>query len=65
MRPYEKDPSAIYAESFATVRREAKLDRFDPGMQRLAIRLIHACGMVEVADRSAFSLMSMQRATRH
>ncbi|CUH82859.1 precorrin-8X methylmutase [Thalassovita mediterranea] len=55
MRPYEKDPSAIYAESFATVRREAKLDRFDPGMQRLAIRLIHACGMVEVADRLAFS----------
>ncbi|MCG7493842.1 precorrin-8X methylmutase [Thalassobius sp. Cn5-15] len=55
MRPYEKDPSAIYAESFATVRREAKLDRFDAGMQRLAIRLIHACGMVEVADRLAFS----------
>lgn len=55
LRPYEKNPSAIYAESFATVRREARLDRFDPGMQMLAIRLIHACGMVEVADRLAFS----------
>ncbi|PTQ74790.1 precorrin-8X methylmutase [Celeribacter persicus] len=55
MRPYEKDPQAIYAQSFATVRREARLDRFDPGMERLAIRLIHACGMVEVADRLAFS----------
>lgn len=55
MRPYEKDPKAIYAESFATVRREARLDRFDPGLARLAIRLIHACGMVEVADRLAFS----------
>ena len=55
MRPYEKDPAAIYAQSFATVRREARLDRFDPGLQRLAIRLIHACGMVEVADRLAFS----------
>ncbi|MCT8159207.1 precorrin-8X methylmutase [Pseudoruegeria sp. SHC-113] len=55
MRPYEKDPQAIYAESFATVRREARLDRFPPGMERLAIRLIHACGMVEVADRLAFS----------
>ncbi|SLN29999.1 Precorrin-8X methylmutase [Pseudoruegeria aquimaris] len=55
MRPYEKDPKAIYAESFATVRREARLDRFPPGMERLAIRLIHACGMVEVADRLAFS----------
>lgn len=55
MRPYEKDPSAIYAESFATVRREARLDRFGPGLQALAIRVIHACGMVEVADRLDFS----------
>lgn len=55
MRPYEKDPAAIYAASFETVRREARLDRFDGGMERLAIRLIHACGMVEVADRLAFS----------
>ena len=55
MRPYEKNPEAIYAESFATVRREARLERFGPGMQTLAIRLIHACGMVEVADRLAFS----------
>ncbi|MDF1855199.1 precorrin-8X methylmutase [Pseudooceanicola sp.] len=55
MRPYETDPSRIYAQSFAIVRTEARLDRFAPGMQRLAIRLIHACGMVEVADRLAFS----------
>ncbi|WP_199908073.1 precorrin-8X methylmutase [Celeribacter baekdonensis] len=55
MRPYEKDPQSIYAQSFATVRKEARLDRFDAGMERLAIRLIHACGMVEVADRLAFS----------
>ena len=55
MRPYERDPSAIYAESFATVRREAKLERFGAGMDSLAIRLIHACGMVEVADRLVFS----------
>lgn len=55
MRPYEKNPSAIYAESFATVRREARLERFDAGMEALAVRLIHACGMVEVADRLAFS----------
>lgn len=55
MRPYEKDPAAIYAESFATVRREARLDRFDRGMEAVAVRLIHACGMVEVADRLDFS----------
>lgn len=55
MRPYEKNPQAIYAESFATVRREARLDRFGPGLEALAIRVIHACGMVEVADRLDFS----------
>ncbi len=55
MRPYEKDPAAIYAQSFATVRREARLDRFDAGMRVLSERVIHACGMVEVADRLAFS----------
>lgn len=55
MRPYEKDPAAIYAESFATVRKEARLDRFPNGLDALAVRLIHACGMVEVADRLAFS----------
>jgi precorrin-8X/cobalt-precorrin-8 methylmutase len=55
VRPYEKNPKAIYTESFATVRREARLERFGPGMDSLAIRLIHACGMVEVADRLAFS----------
>ncbi|MGX0978212.1 precorrin-8X/cobalt-precorrin-8 methylmutase [Roseovarius sp. MBR-51] len=55
VRPYEKNPSAIYEMSFATVRQEARLDRFGPGMEALAIRLIHACGMVEVADRLAFS----------
>ncbi len=55
MRPYAKDPSAIYAESFATVRREARLERFGPGMEEMAVRLIHACGMVEIADRLAFS----------
>lgn len=55
MRPYEHDPAAIYTQSFATVRSEANLDRFDTGMQSLAVRLIHACGMVEIADRIAFS----------
>ncbi|MGR3456095.1 precorrin-8X methylmutase [Pseudooceanicola sp.] len=55
MRPYEKDPAAIYAKSFATVRAEARLERFDDGMARMAVRLIHACGMVEISDRLAHS----------
>lgn len=55
MRPYETDPKAIYAQSFATVRAEARLARFAPAMHPLITRLIHACGMVEIADRLAFS----------
>lgn len=58
MRPplrYERDPAAIYRQSFATVEKEARLDRFAPGMAQLATRIIHACGMVEIADRLAFS----------
>ncbi len=55
MRQYEKDPAKIYAQSFATVRSEARLERFPLDMQPMITRLIHACGMVEVADRLAFS----------
>jgi precorrin-8X/cobalt-precorrin-8 methylmutase len=55
MRPYEKDPAAIYAQSFATVAAEARLGRFPADLQPLVTRVIHACGMVDVADRLAFS----------
>lgn len=52
---YEKDPAAIYAQSFATVQSEARLERFPKDLQPVVTRLIHACGMVEIADRLAFS----------
>ncbi len=55
LRPYQADPAVIEAESRATIRREARLARFGPGMETLAIRLIQACGMVEVADRLVYS----------
>ena len=55
LRPYEKDPAAIYAASFATVRAEARLERFPADLQALVTRVVHACGMVEVADRLAYS----------
>ena len=52
---YERDPAAIYAESFATVRAEANLARLPESLHPVAIRLIHACGMVDVADDLTFS----------
>lgn len=52
---YEKCPEEIYRQSFSIVRAEARLDRFPDDLQPLVIRLIHSCGMTEIADRLAFS----------
>ncbi len=52
---YERVPNAIYKQSFATVTREANLGRFPQDLQAVVTRLIHACGMVEIADRISFS----------
>ena len=52
---YERDPSEIYSNSFSTVRREAKIERFDLSMRPLITRIIHACGMIEVGNRLSFS----------
>ena len=46
---YEKDGAAIYRQSFAIIRREADLARFSPVEERVAVRVVHACGMVEAA----------------
>ncbi len=47
---YIRDPAEIYRQSFATIRDEADLERFPSVLQPLVIRLIHACGMVDLAD---------------
>jgi precorrin-8X/cobalt-precorrin-8 methylmutase len=52
---YETDGATIYRRSFAIIRAEARLDRFDPGDEKVAVRIIHASGMVEVADDIVFS----------
>jgi precorrin-8X/cobalt-precorrin-8 methylmutase len=46
---YIRDGAAIYARSFAIIRAEADLDRFTPEEARVVVRMIHACGMVELA----------------
>jgi precorrin-8X/cobalt-precorrin-8 methylmutase len=52
---YEKDGAAIYRQSFAIIRREAELARFSPLEERVAVRIIHACGMVEAARDLVFA----------
>ncbi len=57
---YLRNPKAIYEQSFATIRAEANLVRFDEGETALAIRLIHACGMVDIVDDLVISPGAVQ-----
>lgn len=52
---YEKNGAAIYAESFATIRAEADLARFDADEEQVAVRMIHAAGMVGLEEFVRFS----------
>ncbi len=46
---YLRDPAAIYAQSFATIEAEADLSGLAPELHSAAVRMIHACGMVDLA----------------
>jgi precorrin-8X/cobalt-precorrin-8 methylmutase len=52
---YIRDGAAIYERSFAIIRAEADLARFSPEEERVAVRIIHASGMVEIARDLDFS----------
>jgi precorrin-8X/cobalt-precorrin-8 methylmutase len=52
---YIRDGAEIYRRSFATIRREAELSRVPPDLEKLAVRVIHACGMVDAAGDLVFS----------
>ncbi|GAA4499198.1 precorrin-8X methylmutase [Gluconacetobacter tumulicola] len=52
---YETDGAAIYRRSFAIIRAEADLARFTPEEEIVAVRMIHAAGMVGLERHIAFS----------
>ncbi|MBC6436580.1 MAG: precorrin-8X methylmutase [Rhodobacteraceae bacterium] len=52
---YKTDSAVIYAESFATIRAEADLVRFVPDEEHVAVRMIHAAGMVGLEAHVRFS----------
>ena len=52
---YETNGDAIYRQSFSIIRSEAELKRFSPLEERVACRMIHAAGMVELAQHIHFS----------
>lgn len=52
---YETDGATIYRQSFATIRAEADLLRFSVDEEPVAVRMIHAAGMVDLAAHIRFS----------
>ena len=52
---YQTDGAAIYRQSFATIRAEAALTRFSPEEEPVAVRMIHAAGLVDLAAHIRFS----------
>lgn len=55
MTDYLRDPDAIYRESFARVRQATDLSSVPDDMTDVVLRLVHACGMPEIADDLAWS----------
>lgn len=52
---YITDGAEIYRQSFATIRAEADLARFSPEEEIVAVRMIHAAGMVGLEQHIRFS----------
>ncbi|MEU5551467.1 MULTISPECIES: precorrin-8X methylmutase [unclassified Micromonospora] len=47
---YVREGAEIYRRSFATIRAETDLSRFPADVARVVVRMIHACGMVDLVD---------------
>lgn len=55
MHIYETDAAAIYRRSFAIIRAEADLARFDADDEPVAVRMIHAAGLIGLETQLRFS----------
>lgn len=64
MIDYLKDPDAIYARSFETIRAEADLSALPGPIRPVALRLIHACGMTDVLDDLRFDAAAPEAVRR-
>jgi precorrin-8X/cobalt-precorrin-8 methylmutase len=47
---YLKDGGEIYRRSFSTIRSETDLSAIPEDLKAVAVRMVHACGMVDVVD---------------
>ncbi|PRG53729.1 precorrin-8X methylmutase [Burkholderia gladioli] len=60
MLDYLRDGQEIYRQSFATIRSEADLSAIPADLEKLAVRVIHACGMVDIVADLRFSAAAGQ-----
>ncbi|AXB48123.1 precorrin-8X methylmutase [Amycolatopsis albispora] len=56
MIDYIRDGAEIYRHSFATIRAEAELAILPGDLAPVAVRMIHACGMVDLVDDLGYTL---------
>lgn len=52
---YVRDGAEIYRRSFATIRDEAELAHLPEDVARVAVRMIHSCGMTDLVSDLAYS----------
>ncbi|WP_341528737.1 precorrin-8X methylmutase [Nostoc sp. UHCC 0302] len=60
MPDYIRDANEIYRNSFSIIRSEANLDVLPPDVAKVAVRLIHACGMTDIVTDLGYSPTAVQ-----
>ena len=61
---YEQNPARIYEKSFATIRGLADFSRFPANLVSVAERIVHSCGMPDVAGQLRFSSYAAEAGLR-
>ena len=53
---YLRDPELIYQQSFSAIRTEADLSHFPQDIANIVVRMIHSCGMTDIAQSIVYSI---------
>ena len=53
---YLRDPELIYQQSFTAIRKEADLSHFPQDIANIAVRMIHSCGMTDIAQDIVYTI---------
>ena len=53
---YLRDPELIYQQSFTAIRKEADLSHFPQDIANIVVRMIHSCGMTDIAQNIVYTV---------